>query len=534
MSRSSFFPFRRSTTNVNVAVVVVLLVVLMLLYRSPLQPEESQQRKLSAFSLGPKDPKSIQQKLEKQKEDIESEALWYKTNNDPEPIAIKRLWDICPENNPSLHGILHERRSDLREHYESNLGDQMYRFNGYKWGISSDRLITKTIRNGKFAIYSEQEQEYYYFGQGSAWNSDEVIDTTVANEAWTGKPLGSFIPPLLEKWESDRKVIQLPAGNYVAYTGWMYGNLGHFIHDNLPNIAYLKYLVPSTTKFLLGYDELHARILKFIDPVFYERIHWMNRDEHIVEVTNGTLTVTTAPSPSYLGCCEQLVPLRQWVAQSHPEVPDKKVVVFYTRGDKETGMRNEDNKHGRVLDLSLEKVLLEHIRLKLLQYNRTEEVVIFDGKDNGETMSIENQFKLFRSASTIIGPHGTGLGGNYIWTNPFATSCDDRVQVLEFLPGKESAHVQALHASYFMQYRKWPFEYHHILYNNASTPMVTQIDIGHFDTALDAMWGGPETRIKTTDYHSSAWEPEENTMSNYLEQVQTAKAINNDHRLSFA
>ena len=106
----------------------------------------------------------------------------------------------------------------------------------------------------------------------------------------------------------------------------------------------MKALVPETTKFILGYDELHARILEFIDPIFYERIFWIQRDSHIVEITDGgNLTVTTTSSPNYGGCCEQFDPLRRWMAEAHPEVPAKKVIIFYTRSDKETGKKNEDN-----------------------------------------------------------------------------------------------------------------------------------------------------------------------------------------------
>jgi hypothetical protein len=103
---------------------------------------------------------------------------------------------------------------------------------------------------------------------------------------------------------------------------------------------------------------------------------------------------------------------------------------------------------------------------------------------------------VFRAANVIIGPHGSGLGGNLVWTNPFASSCKERTQLLEFIPGQESAQVQSLYVTYvsittddchmimfsthhdrlptplthfhlnwfrqFPNYRKWPLDYHSI------------------------------------------------------------------------
>lgn len=43
-----------------------------------------------------------------------------------------------------------------------------------------------------------------------------------------------------------------------------------------------------------------------------------------------------------------------------------------------------------------------------------------------------------------------------------------------------------------MQYaniRKWPLEYHTLLYTSDSTRNATQINLDTFDDALDAMWG---------------------------------------------
>jgi capsular polysaccharide biosynthesis protein len=58
-------------------------------------------------------------------------------------------------------------------------------------------------------------------------------------------------------------------------------------------------------------------------------------------------------------------------------------------------------------------------------------LVIFDGKENGQPMSLQHQFDLFRIARVVIDPHGRGLA-NILWLLG-ATTCEERPKVLEFL-----------------------------------------------------------------------------------------------------
>jgi len=477
-----------------------------------------------------------------------------------EPMLITRAWDVCnsKDNNtindyPYLHTILHERREDLREHYEQTVGNMIYHYNGGVNGIVKDWLPLRTLSNNnpKFALLSLDEQDSAQGGQGSAWNDDgEVIIAGATNQfsPESGKsPGGILVPPLLEKWEKSRKIIKL-SGDYVAYTGWYYGYTGRFVHDNLPNIAYLKYLVSEKTKFLLGYDEVHAEIIKFIDPKFYEdRIVWIYRDQpSIYEITQGgTLSVTTINPPYYLGCCDHMDPLRNWVAsmpkkKKKKKKKDNKIVLFYTRLNR-AQQKNPDlapTPNGMVLNPRMEERILQLIRKKMEQYKREEtDLVVFDElNEKGEPMSLEERYELFRSASVIIGPHGSGIGRNLLWTNPTISSCDDRVQILEFIPGLESSIENPLgkmYSSYFTQYRKWPFEYHTVLYTNTSTTEITNVGFADVDTALNAMWGSSNLRMESAS-KSSSWVPPDDggNMANYLQQVQTAKSESGDTRLS--
>ena len=121
-------------------------------------------------------------------------------------------------------------------------------------------------------------------------------------------------------------------------------------------------------------------------------------------------------------------------------------------------------------------------------------MVIFNGKDlNGKTMDIAAQAKLFRSASVVIGPHGSGLA-NIVWTMATKTKgCKGRVAVLEFLCGPRSLHVQngcsTYTKTYFNLFASAPWvNYHHVLYASNSTEIETFINLLSFQVALDSIF----------------------------------------------
>ena len=111
------------------------------------------------------------------------------------------------------------------------------------------------------------------------------------------------------------------------------------------------------------------------------------------------------------------------------------------------------------------------------QHNKEDlELVTFDGLDpaTNETMSLQEQFDLFQK---IIGPHGTGLGGNLLWIDPSPKNCEDRTQLLEFAPSPDSGHVHHVGASHYPFYRGLPINYHVTLYESRSTHERTFVDL---------------------------------------------------------
>ena len=124
------------------------------------------------------------------------------------------------------------------------------------------------------------------------------------------------------------------------------------------------------------------------------------------------------------------------------------------------------------------------------KYNRKEKLFIFSGQDDeGEILPLSDQFDIFRRASTMIGPHGSGFA-NTIWTYPFPQGCDERVQMLEFISGTDSEQVQTpVFNGYYWVMRGMPIDWHQIVYASNSTRFTTYIRLDVLQNTIDEMWG---------------------------------------------
>jgi len=103
--------------------------------------------------------------------------------------------------------------------------------------------------------------------------------------------------------------------------------------------------------------------------------------------------------------------LLAWLRSLNPpgwEPSKQRTVIYYSRVFPEA-------KLGRLLDAEHSDDVAKTIQKCLEKNGRDEKLVIFDGTIAGEdgerrSMTLLEQFSLFRSASMALGPHGTGLG----------------------------------------------------------------------------------------------------------------------------
>jgi len=390
--------------------------------------------------------------------------------------------EICPEDYPPKHAMLHDHRPTAIQEYETFMGEQVLQWNSRY----DDTPHVMSVHGYYYGVWNT---DHHYQTESSAWNPNSPTTEYLHNMM----PSSGWVQPTVKHVDLPVKEV-LEEGDWVGFSSWFIGNYGHFVHDHLPTISFLRSVVPKTTKFLLVDSKVTRMVLKALDPDFYEnRIKWIERDE-VYEI-KGNLTVALRNSFQItIGCCGAFDPMRRWMAEAHPELPEKRTILYYTRGG------SSDTTHGRVLEPEHERQILEHIRAKMAQHNIQEELVIFNGRDteHNRTLPVETQYEIFRAARTIIGPHGSGLGGNYAWTNPYPTNCADRTQLLEFIPGTDSAVVQTYaFTTYYATIRKWPLDYHNILYTAESSYLTTYVNLDDLDHALDYMWGGGDPALNS-------------------------------------
>ena len=294
-------------------------------------------------------------------------------------------------------------------------------------------------------------------------------------------------------------------GNTVVYFSWASDNFGHFFHDCVLVLAWMKYAFPNAKNFVLPDFPRPREIIGFLDPDFASKVIWLLPQDFewkwhhdakpydSLRVEDGTLTVVGDgwyhPRKNDL----YYPYLRKWMSEAvsetrpQPDTHAPRKVIYYSRGGHigHTG----GTMHGRVLDPQQELDVLAMIEGKLKQYGRDEEVVVFNGfNKDGTFMPIEQQYATFRFASSVIGPHGSGLA-NLLWTEPFPQSCSERVKVVEFIPGRDSAVVQQEFRGYLDVMWGLPIEWHAVTYASNSTMATTYLRLQDLESALDAMWG---------------------------------------------
>jgi Glycosyltransferase 61 len=304
----------------------------------------------------------------------------------------------------------------------------------------------------------------------SIWNDFDHFDYAMSH----------FSVPDRENIFKSYPVFDLLDGDYFTVSNHFPGNYGHFLHDHLPFIAYARHMLPQHTKFILVDNEADRKRLQFIDPQFEsERVIWAEQ-KMIYKVSAGS--ISGLPPPATRHIINRYSLLREWVLLKPSFRTDQRTIIYYTRS-------GFDVRNGRFMDSLHEKVLINLVKQKMMEHGRNEHLVIFDGKENGQPMSLQHQFDLFRTARVVIGPHGSGLA-NILWL-PGAATCEERPKVLEFLVQPTQTDIQVGGSlktyMYLYGFPKW-VDYHHLYYTSYSTSQRMSVDVKHFVQALEDMF----------------------------------------------
>jgi hypothetical protein len=304
-------------------------------------------------------------------------------------------------------------------------------------------------------------------------------DTAATGHGW-------YAPPD-PKVQATRTLV----GNYGFFTAWIIGNYGHYLHDHLPSLAYLRRTALNDygedARFILPDYSRYKELVNFTDPEFYKRIDWVAFGE-VIKI-EGEVTYLQLNCLPEFGGHAVMKYLREWLVEAHPfdqaDFDANKHVIFYNRaGTSRT----------RILDSTQQEQVMAIIRAAMDRHGlKDQEIVIFSGKDtNGDQVPIDEQFQIFRRASAVIGPHGSGIS-NMIWTNPNPKGCEARTKILEFVPGADVAQVHVLYAGYYRSFRALPLDYHELFYQIPSTDTHTFINLTELENGLNEIWGGNQT-----------------------------------------
>ena len=306
-------------------------------------------------------------------------------------------------------------------------------------------------------------------------------------------------------------------GHAFAFREWWVDAPSHFLFDHLPVIAWLRSIMREGSMggedgvLILDDIEANKRFMNYFDDDFAQSIIWIKegqtvctsseliypiyREDQVMERQQEKLL----PGTWIRGSIEGRPPfgairlpafvdlLREWISERAPVLISnpQPVVLYYVRG-------NWSN--GRQMEVYQDSILVERLRKKLLDCGRKEKVVIFTGRnENGTTsLTLEEQFVLFHSATMFVGPHGGGAA-NIIFMKArdikTGSMCRCRPQVIEFVPGVRSGHVHWAFASYYDHYYgpSW-VEYHMLQFETNSTGALTSIDLYEWDIMIRAVF----------------------------------------------
>jgi hypothetical protein len=341
-----------------------------------------------------------------------------------------------------------------------------------------DPEMFTTIPEGNFVFWGGAERGVL---EMTAFNEDTFVEGETRNG---GKGISwRFVPPKDCDLDSIKQN-QVFEGDHVAFIANKFEVFAHFFLDYLGYIAYLREVMPSTTRFILADVRGGTRSrLEMLDPEFCKRVDWIDCQSTtacnaMVQVRNGSLTVMQPVSNTRH--MDLLFKARQWILEANPpkeQSLQERTVVYYTRNAPNAG-------HGRAMDRYEERAMLDIIQHAMDRNGRQESLVIFDG-----TQSFEEQIDLFQSANVVIGAHGGGLA-NLLFLLPSQT-CDERPKVLEFLTNPLTPGVQrgTLGKTYYHLYSTcvWA-EYHHVFYVEPSSEEVTYVDLGEFEDAVNLIF----------------------------------------------
>lgn len=347
---------------------------------------------------------------------------------------------------------IHSQNPEMQKLYEKVCSSRFFNNSNLRIGDKKYPRID-TLENGKYIIHETGSRV-----KQSAWNGSRCIKNISSRSGW------------INPKESQVKFHL--TGDHVAFATWFCGNYGHTMHDFMPYLSWLKSKFPRH-QFILHDNPVSKNLIKFIDLEFYKKVFWLPKDK-VVQVS-GDLIVSTPDCHPCIMEKKFMCYLMDWYKQQFPRTSKPKNIIYY---DRSTGAN-----HGRILNNECQREIIATIKNYISKNKIDGELIIFKGnKENGESLSVKEQFDIFSRAHTIIGPHGTGLT-NILWCDFYN---EKPIKLIEFIPGDigYSAQVQSPFNGYHNVLSGLPIDYNCVIYEKRSTNRETFININDLKSAL--------------------------------------------------
>ena len=237
-------------------------------------------------------------------------------------------------------------------------------------------------------------------------------------------------PQELEFYNQTNKQIKKNLdGDYAIIQNYWMGHYAHNISDNLGRFEYIRQALDSKIKFLLtefvpGSHKTTLEQLNSLHPFYKNNVMFLHPKD-IIKVKGNLLQLEYSENwfPECKKYCRYIVNgLREQVDTTN----DKHAHIIFCPRISHLAKNGRCNTNEDIV--AIEK-MLKNIEKQHPHIN----ISIFRHKDDfGKQMSTEEQKSFFKSATMIIGIHGSALS-NIVWADRIVDHDSPPLQVIEFV-----------------------------------------------------------------------------------------------------
>jgi capsular polysaccharide biosynthesis protein len=254
-----------------------------------------------------------------------------------------------------------------------------------------------------------------------------------------------------------------------------FDNYGHCLHDVIPKL--LHYDKFSNVDVIYASTSPLMQSLLNLFEIKFNKVILL---KHGVEINPKNIRIENHPAfhirdKNKVRLLKDIIDER---ASKNCDNQNKKSLIYCTRNT------SSDVGGGRLMKQSTENEIVSLLK----DYSQKNKLnfVLFNGQENGKTMSHKKQMQLFNTAKIVVGPHGSAMA-NVIYCNP-----KHGVKICEFTSGTEVQvhgpsifykHYNALNGFLLQEL----YDYYLIPFDKSSNSHITSIDLENFKVFMQSI-----------------------------------------------